>query len=112
MSGPPGDLHRLPLPRRHVVVAAGLVAVLYLAGVTGSWWSTPDSALYQGLGRSLLHGQGYRFNGQVNTEVTPGLPVLLGGLRWAFGNGFWAPNLFVVLCGLGALAMAYLTVRR
>ena len=67
MSGPPGDLHRLPLPRRHVVVAAGLVAVLYLAGVTGSWWPTPDSALYQGLGRSLLHGQGYRFNGQVNT---------------------------------------------
>jgi len=102
-----------PSPRRrHVVAAACLVAAVYLAGVTNSWWPTPDSALYQGLGRNLVRGEGYRFNGEVNAEVTPGMPAILGALWWAFGDGFWAPNLFVVLCGLGGLAMAYLTLAR
>ena len=110
MNGLPGDPSSPP--RRHVVVAACLVAAVYLAGVTDRWWPTPDSALYQGLGRSLLRGEGYRFNGVVNTEVTPGMPAVLGALRWAFGEGFWAPNLLVVLCGLGGLAMAYLTLVR
>ncbi|MGB2823805.1 MAG: glycosyltransferase family 39 protein [Phycisphaerae bacterium] len=107
-----GHLAALPLRRRHVVAAACCVAALYLAGVTNSWWPTPDSALYQGLGRSMIRGEGYRFNGEVNTEVTPGMPAVLGALWWAFGDGFWAPNLLVVLCGLGGLGMAYLTLAR
>ena len=35
------------------LIAAGVLAVLYLAGVTNVWWPTPDSAAYLGLGRSL-----------------------------------------------------------
>ena len=112
MIAPPGESVPAPWPRRRAMLAAGAVAVLYLAGVTNCWWPTPDSALYQQLGRNLVEGRGYRFNGQVNTEVTPGLPVVLGALRWAFGDGFWAPNLLMAVCGLGALGMAYLTLAR
>jgi len=115
-SGPSPRASRYPSApawrRRHAVAAACCVAALYLAGVTNSWWPTPDSALYQGLGRSMVRGEGYRFNGEVNAEVTPGLPAILGALWWAFGDGFWAPNLFVALCGLGALHVAYRTLAR
>ncbi len=95
-----------------MLVAAACVAALYLVGVTNEWWPTPDSALYQGLGRNLIRGEGYRFNGRIETTVAPGFPAILGAIRLAFGDGFWAPNLFVALCGLGGLAMAYLTLAR
>ena len=29
------------------------IAVLYIAGAVNAWYPTPDSALYQGLGRNL-----------------------------------------------------------
>lgn len=101
-----------PPRRRHLLLAAGIVAAVYLAGVTGQWWPTPDSALYQGLARSLIQGEGYRFNGRVNTDVTPGMPAILAALRWLFGPACGPPNLFVALTGLGSLAMAYLALSR
>ncbi len=95
-----------------MLLAAACVAVIYLAGVTGKWWPTPDSALYLSLARSLANGEGYRFNGSPCNIVTPGLPAILAGLRMLFGPGFWAPNLFMALCGLGSLALIYLSVAR
>ena len=95
-----------------MLAAAAVVAVVYLLGVTNAWWPTPDSALYQGLGRSLFRGEGYRFNGELHTTVTPGLPVILGALHAAFGEGFWAPNLLMALCGLGGLLLAWRTLIR
>ena len=100
-------------PRRwHLVAAAATLLVIYAAGVSGKWWPTPDSALYQSLGRSIARGDGYVFNGQISTRVTPGVPMILAGLRLAFGRGYWAPNAFVAACGLGTLLMAYLTLAR
>jgi len=98
--------------RKAWTVAIVAVVVLYLIGTTGKWWPTSDSALYLGLGRSLSAGQGYQFNGEVSADVTPGVPLILAGLRKLFGPGYWAPNIFMSLCGLGALWLIYATLRR
>lgn len=101
-----------PPRRTSLILAAILVAVVYLGGVTDKWWPTSDSALYVGLGKSLAQGQGYQFNGEPCDMVMPGLPIILAGTRRALGEGFWAPNLFIALCGLGALALIYLAMCR
>ena len=109
------DLHIFRLrfsTRKAWVIAVVAVAVLYMVGVTGKWWPTSDSALYLGLARSLSVGEGYRFNGEVSADVTPGLPLVLAGLQKLFGPGYWAPNIFITLCGLGALWLIYATLRR
>lgn len=110
MSG--GRLDAFPPRKRHLLLAGGCIAAVYLVGVTGQWWPTPDSALYLGLGRSLAEGDGYRFNGSAHNFVTPGLPLILAGLRIISGEGFWAPNLFMALCGLTSLLLVYLVVAR
>jgi len=107
-----GYLAQFPPRRWHLIAVALSVAAVYLVGVTDQWWPTSDSALYQGLGRSLIRGEGYRFNGQVNNDVTPGMPLILGALRAVFGEGFLAPSLFVTLCGLISLYLVYVTLAR
>lgn len=107
-----GSLAAFPPRRKHLILVAILVAAVYLGSVTDKWWPTSDSALYVGLGKSLAQGQGYQFNGQPCDLVTPGLPIILAGIRGALGEGFWAPNLFIALCGLGALALIYLVMCR
>jgi hypothetical protein len=99
-------------PRKHLALAWACVALFYLAGVTGQWWPTKDSATYLGLARSLADGQGYVFNGQPNNFFTPGLPYLLAGMRLLGFKGFWAPNFFIVLCGLGTIGLTYASLRR
>ena len=96
-----------PPSRRHVLAAWLVVVVVYAAGVAGDWWPTSDGALYLGLGRRIAEGRSYSFNGRVCNSVTPGYPLILAGLRLAFGPGYWAPNALAALCGLGALAIAY-----
>ncbi len=96
---------------RAVAVFAALVAFVYLAGVTGLWWPTPDSAVYIGLGRSISSGAGYRFNGSVSATFPPGLPLILAALQRLGGPSFWLPNLFVAICGLAALVMIHGTLR-
>ncbi len=94
------------------MIAAACLALLYLAGVTGKWWPTPDSALYLTLAQSLAAGEGYTFNGHVNSEVTPGLPAMLAGIRLLFGKNFWAPNAAMMLLGLAGLWLVYLLLGR
>ena len=108
----PGASAAGPLPRRTLLLFAACVAAIHLVGVTNRWWPTPDSALYLGLARSLAAGQGYRFNGSVCTSVTPGLPLVLAGLRLLCGEGFWAPNLFIAVCGLATIVLIYLVISR
>lgn len=109
----PGDGLAGPAPRWPLAAAGAAVALLYLAGVVNAWWPTPDSALYQGLGRNLISGKGYVFNGKPHTTVTPGLPVLMGLTeRLAGQDAFWAKNLMMCLTGLASLAVAYATLRR
>ena len=101
-----------PVKRWHLVVAAAVV-VVYLAGTTGRWWPTSDSALYLSLGRCLAAGEGYRYNGDPHNVATPGLPLVLAGLQKLFGEeAYWAPNVLMTLCGLAALWLVYrVTVR-
>ena len=102
-----------PVPRWWLTAAGATIALLYLAGVVNAWWPTPDSALYQGLGRNLIEGKGYVFNGHPHTTVTPGLPVLLGVTELLAGrNAFWAKNLIMCLTGLASLVVAYATLRQ
>ena len=105
-------LKDLPPSRRHVLVVAVIVAVAYLAGVTGRWWPTSDSAMYLTLGRSLAEGEGFRFNGEVKPYASPGLPFVLAGINRLFGQGFWIPNLSIALCGIGAFVLIYLSLAR
>lgn len=109
----PGDGLERPVPRSWLVAAGTAVALLYLAGVVNAWWPTPDSALYQGLGRNLIEGKGYVFNGHPHTTVTPGLPAVLGVTELLAGrDAFWAKSLMMCLTGLASLAVAYATLRR
>ena len=94
------------------LVVWSLIVLVYVIGVSPMWWPRSDSALYLSLSHSLAEGRGFVHNGQAHTLVTPGLPLVLAGLEKAFGPGYWAGNLFTVLCGLGAVAMVYLSVRR
>ncbi len=97
--------------QRHLA-AWGAITLFYLVGVTLYWWPTPDSALYLSLGRSLAEGQGYVFNGEVCNAVTPGLPLILAGIRIILGESMWGPNLFVAACGFGAIVLYYRIVAR
>ncbi|MCP4377592.1 MAG: glycosyltransferase family 39 protein [bacterium] len=97
--------------RRRMMVCLVVVAV-YMVGVCPMWWPTSDSALYLSLSHSLADGDGFVYNGTKHTLVPPGLPAVLAGLERLFGPGYLAGNIFVALCGLGALAMMYLTLRK
>jgi hypothetical protein len=99
------------LSRRRGLVCLLIVAV-YMLGVCPMWWPTSDSALYLSLSHSLAEGDGFVYNGARHTLVTPGLPVVLAGLERLFGPGYLAGNMFTALCGLGALMMMYLSVRK
>lgn len=97
--------------RVKVAVAATAVVVIYLAGVIGRWWPNQDSAVYLGLAKSIIAGEGYRFDGQVNTQFSPGLPLILAAMMRVFGENYWVLNLFIALCGLTAIAAAWLSMR-
>ena len=101
----------LTVTRRKMVIGAAATAIVYLAGVTGQWWATPDSAIYLELARSVATGHGYVADGAVNARYPPGLPLALAGLRYLFGDGYWAANLFIALCGIAAAAAIYLAMR-
>jgi hypothetical protein len=101
------------VPRRWLALAGWAMVALYLAGVVNAWWPTPDSALYRCLGRNLVAGRGYVFNGQGHTTVAPGLPLLLGLTERLAGPGaLWAQNLLMCLAGLAGLGVAYAALRR
>lgn len=100
-------------PRWLVALLACLVAAAYLACVHGQWWPTSDSALYVGLGRSLLDGNGYQFNGEFCNEVTPGLPWLYAVCQALGGaNSFWLCHLAVTTAALAALWLIYAVLSR
>ena len=112
MDASVGLLSTVPPRNRHVWLAAGCLLLLYLGGSTGQWLPSPDSAMYLGLGRSLAEGKGYTFNGESCNSVTPGLPMVLGALRHVFGDGYWAPNLFMGACAAATVAMGYWLIAR
>ena len=94
---------------------AVILGVVHLVGVVPKWWPTEDSGLYLSLARSLAAGDGYQFNGQPSSAVSPGLPLILAGimkLPGGIGQSFVAANLLITACGLGVLWLAYLGVSK
>lgn len=75
---------------------AGL-AVLYLAGFTGTWRLGEDSSLYLVLARSLAEGEGFRFGGQWHRFGFPGLPWLMAPLYRLFGEAAPAAATWLML---------------
>jgi len=102
-----------PPPRRRLMWSAiACIVAAYLLTVTGKWRPTPDSSLYLGLGRSLAEQGTYLFNGEINSFVSPGLPLILAGLYKLGVPGYWLENLFVALCAVGTLWLAYVVFAR
>ncbi len=93
--------------RRQLLLLIICVLIVYLLGVTGSWWFSDDTPLYLGLARSLYQGQGYLFNGQFNATVTPGLPLMLAAMHAIVSEQLWIWTLMMTICGLAALVIIY-----
>ncbi len=98
--------------RRATLLSLGILAVAYLCGVHATWWPTPDSALYLGIGENLLQGNGYIFNGRPSNVASPGLPVLLAGLMKVFGRNFYLLNLVMTCIGFTAVVLIWRCVSR
>jgi len=99
------NLARVDAHRR--VLMAGLV-VLYVASFNGQWRVSADSALYAALGRSLVEGGGYTYQGDHHTWAEPGLPWLIAaGFRAAGVGTFWPTMVVMLLLAGAALALTY-----
>lgn len=107
-EGIPLSAHLLSwVDRRRKWVFAGLV-LLYAVSFTGRWRVAPDSALAMSLGRSLSEGAGFVYHGRPHKWVEPGLPWAVAASFRAFGPESYPPlAVFVLACGVSALALAY-----
>ena len=90
---------------------AGIVVVLYLAGVTDFWAQTPDSSLYLSLAESLEQGEGYAIQGVPHVHVPPGFPAMLASLRSIGLRGYLGLNFAMVLTALLTLYLVYRSMR-
>lgn len=99
-------LGRFWTPSRRRFALAGLVA-LYLAGISGHWYITSDSAHYLMLGRNLSEGRGYTLFDQPHGKFPPGFPLWIAGMtRLGLGEMLWL-NASMVAAGLATLWMSY-----
>jgi hypothetical protein len=88
-----------------------VVTVMFLLLQNPYWVPAGDSEVYISVARSLVTGEGYRFNGQPVAMVPPGWPVALAIVMW-FSPSFLVLKLFTMTCMLGALAITYWICRR
>ncbi len=70
-----------------------------------------DDAAYLALARSLLNGNGYRFNGELEGVIPPGWPLVLAVAMW-ISPTFALLNVISILCLLGMAATWYRVARR
>jgi hypothetical protein len=100
------------LDRRRWWVLSAIV-LLYAAGFSGRWRIGADSAEFARLGRALAEGEPYVGLLGRSPSSHPGLPWLLAANFRLFGaDTLWPAILTVWLMGLGALALAYVAMRR
>lgn len=93
---------------RHRRLWFSIVAAFYVLSFNGLWRVGVDSALYRGLARSLVNGEGYVFAGEHHRHAYPGLPVMLAALDKVFGE---SPVPGLIVTTLMALATLWLIDR-
>lgn len=101
-------------PAREAVWAGGLAAALlalYLPLLNPYWTPSGDGEIFLASARSILRGEGFRFNGYPVAIVPPGWPAVLA-LAMKLGAGFAALKLLTALCSVAALVLWYLILRR
>jgi hypothetical protein len=92
----------------------GVMLVLCLAFLlieSGRWHAGADTAYYISIARSLVLGEGFRFNGGPVGRIPPLWPLLLAGAM-KISTSFWFLNLIPAACLVGAGGMWYWIVRR
>jgi 4-amino-4-deoxy-L-arabinose transferase-like glycosyltransferase len=100
------------------VLAVALVArVLYWVLITPTYSPDSDAAQYVDLARNIINGRGYAMSfPQLEIHPTafrpPGYPYLLAGVFRIFGVNIAAGRVLSLLCGLSAIALVFLLVRR
>jgi len=103
-----------------IVLAVALLArVSYWVLVTPSYSPESDAAQYVDLARNIVNGHGYAMTfPQLELHPTafrpPGYPYLLAAVFKVFGanNGIGAGRVLSLVCGLVAIALVYMLVRR
>jgi hypothetical protein len=85
--------------------------VVYVASVPGTLFIKPDTCVYMSVARSLARGEGYTYNHERFGKYPPVFPLALSAVYATAGQDIRAMQTLVALCGVGALAFAWLLVR-
>ncbi|MEL7237850.1 MAG: glycosyltransferase family 39 protein [Planctomycetota bacterium] len=97
---------------RHRWVLVPLWLVVHLVSFNGQWRIGLDSSAFRHLGRSLAAGEGYQIFGEPQTLIYPGVPVLLGGLEYLFGEAVWPAIVVGLLFNAGSAVLVWLIAKR
>lgn len=88
---------------RHRRKLFAIVVAFYVLPFNGLWRVGVDSALYRGLARSIVRGDGYVFAGEHHRHAYPGLPWMLAGFERIFGESPVPGLIAITLCALVTL---------
>ncbi|HEV2295390.1 MAG TPA: hypothetical protein VGR35_16185 [Tepidisphaeraceae bacterium] len=88
-----------------------VVTTMFLLLQNPYWVPAGDSEVYISVARSMVKGEGYRFNGQPVAMVPPGWPTALAAVMW-ISPSFLVLKLFTMVCMIGALGITYWICRR
>lgn len=92
-------------------ISITILLAIFLLLQNQYWVPGGDSEVYTGAARSILQGQGFRFNGVPVSIVPPGWSIALAGVM-KISSEFLVLKLFTMSCMLGSLAMMYWICRR
>ncbi|MGE5611766.1 MAG: ArnT family glycosyltransferase [Bacillota bacterium] len=87
------------------------LSLFYLLIENGRWHPGADTAFYVSLARSLVHHEGFRFNGIPQGKAPPLWPLFLAGAM-KLSTSFWFLNLIPASCLVSASAFWYWVTRR
>jgi hypothetical protein len=88
-----------------------VITVMFLLLQNPYWVPAGDSEVYISVARSLVKGEGLRFNGQPVAMVPPGWPAVLAVVMW-ISPQFLVLKLFTMACMIAALGITYWICRR
>ncbi|MEL7237477.1 MAG: hypothetical protein AAGK78_01340, partial [Planctomycetota bacterium] len=87
------------------------ISLLYLVPLTPLWTPGGDSEFFVSAARSIVRGEGYRFNGGPVAIAPPAWPLLLAGV-FQISPTFLAAKLVNILCLAGAWLLAHRVLLR